>query len=275
VDTNATGIRTVQEIQFVSDLVVPVTNTKNHLLGKEQKTAMDNLPSGSISRVAHLILSNPPQELDTHHEQLKIGHVHMAGQCGRQIWFRCNIPRGEQPNPVPVMVMGKAIHDWFDTALESLGESRIKVKQTCDFRPRYNVIGRSDFLSPNSVGELKTSKKWAFKYLDAPQENHVLQSSIYAYFWQRRYIEIIYLARDTGEFKTFFWPALRGIETEIDRISTISLLHNPPDKLTWDGQKLDPWTGIDENGHAKTPWQCKYCPFKKECLEIDNEGWLK
>lgn len=236
----------------------------------------DNLLSGSICRIASNILSNPPYDRDPHHGKLEIGHAHMAGKCARQIWFRTHIQKHEQPNPAPVMVMGKAIHDWFDTAIESLGEqSRILVKQKVDFRPKFNVIGRADFVSPNSVGELKTSKSWAFKFLDAPQEDHVLQSSIYANYYQRRYIEIVYLARDTGQFKTFFWPALRGIEVEIQRISDISTLHNPPDKLTWKGEKLNPWTDVDSNGKAKTPWQCKYCPFKKECLEIDNSGWLK
>jgi hypothetical protein len=268
---NAFGIPTDYETQFVSTDNALVSNTKNpHPESIKERIAMDNLPSGSISRVAHLILNNPPQDTDPHHAQTKIGHVHMAGKCGRQMWFQCNIPKNQQPAPTPVMVMGKAIHDWFDEAIESISDTRIQVKQRCDFRPRFNVIGRADFLSSNSVGELKTAKKWGFKYLDAPQEGHVLQSSIYARFWQKRYIEIIYLARDTGEFKTFFWPALQNIDTEIERISAISTMHNVPDKLTWDGKKLDPWTGIDENGHAKTPWQCKYCPFRKECLEVDN-----
>lgn len=239
-------------------------------------TESSNLQSGSISKIASLILSNPPHDPDKHHSQMELGHAHLAGKCSRQIWFRTHIRKTEQPNPAPVMVMGKAIHDWFDSAIEMLGEqTQILVKQLVDFRPRWNLIGRADFVAPISVGELKTSKSYAFKYLDAPQEGHVLQSSIYAYYFQRRYIEIIYLARDTGQFKTFFWPALRGIETEIERISTISTLHNPPEKVTWNGDKLEPWTAVDENGHAKTPWQCKYCPFKMECLEHDNSLGLR
>jgi CRISPR/Cas system-associated exonuclease Cas4 (RecB family) len=236
----------------------------------------NNLQSGSICKIASLILSNPPYDRDAHHAQREIGHAHLAGKCSRQIWFKTHIMKEDQPSPAPVMVMGKAIHDWFDSAIEQLGEkTQIMVKQFVDFRPRYNVIGRADFVSPNSVGELKTSKAYAFKYLDAPQDDHLLQSSIYAHYFQRRYIEIIYLARDTGQFKTFFWPALRGIEAEIERISYISTAHNPPEKVTWDGKPLEPWTAIDENGHAKTPWQCKYCPFRMECLDLDNTLGLK
>ena len=169
------------------------------------------------------------------------------------------------------MVMGKAIHDWLSGIILSNPNGRISTENVADFRPKYNVIGRVDFLSDNSVGELKTTKQWAFKYLDSPQENHVLQASIYAEFFQRRYIEIVYLARDTGNFKTFFWPKLSGIDTEILRISEISLLHNPPGKIDWKGEKLEPWT----MGSDKLPWQCKYCPFKQQCYDLDAKGMFE
>jgi CRISPR/Cas system-associated exonuclease Cas4 (RecB family) len=230
-----------------------------------------NYPSGSISRVVHHILTNVPYDNDPHHSESKLGHVHMAGKCSREIWFRCNVPKENQPTK-PVMAMGKAIHDWLETVVIANGNKQLQSGLFADFRPRYNVVGRPDLLSSNSVGELKTSKQWAFKYLDAPMENHTLQSSIYAFYYDRPYIEIIYLARDTGQFKTFFWPRLTGIETEIERISELSVQETPPEKLTWDGKLLNPWKlKADE----KSPWQCKYCPFQKECYELDSKNMFE
>lgn len=229
-----------------------------------------NLPSGSITQIISTILNNPPIPDEIHHAQTKLGHASMAGKCARQIWFACNIPRKKQPNPSPIMIIGKLIHDWFDNAITEIGDNKILVKQECDLRPNFNVIGMADFLSSNSVGELKTTKQFAFKYLFSPHVSHILQASIYAYYWRKRYIEIMYLARDTGHFKSFFWPAIGRtyIENEIERISEISQMENAPEKLTWDNLKLNPWS------EAITPWQCKYCPFRKECLEIDNEQFF-
>lgn len=231
-------------------------------------TEMTNYPSGSISAIISGILTNVPNDTNPHHFQLKLGHASMAGKCGRNIWFQCNTAQDNRPNPVPVMVMGSAIHERISSYVVANPNLRISTNNPVDFRPRYNIIGEVDFLSSNSVGELKTTKQNAFKYLQTPQENHILQSSIYAYFYQRRYIEIVYLARDTGNFKAFFWPALNNIDTEIERISTISTLHNPPEKKTWKGEKLEPWTS------QKTPWECKYCNYKEQCLAVDNMGVL-
>lgn len=231
-------------------------------------TEVDNLPSGSISATISRILSNVPADTDRHHSSTKLGHAHQSGKCGRQIWFFCNTAQ-ENKHPKPVMVMGKAIHDWLSGVILSNRNYGISTDNFADFRPRYNVVGKVDFLSTNSVGELKTTKEWSLrKYLDAPQTAHVLQASVYARFFGKRYIEIIYLARDTGNFKTFFWPALNNIDSEIERLSRISLMHNPPPKLTWDGIPLEPFKG------EKTPWECKYCPFRAECLAVDNMGVL-
>lgn len=234
-------------------------------------TDQSSYPSGSISRIVHHILTNIPYDNDPHHAQQNIGHVHMAGKCSREIWFRCNVAKESQETK-PVMAMGKAIHDWLESVVISNGNGKLQAGLFADFRPIYNVIGRPDLLSNNSVGELKTSKQWAFKYLDVPMENHTLQASIYAYYWNKPYIEIIYLARDTGQFKTFFWPRLVGIEIEIQRISECSQMAEPPEKLTWKGEILNPWKlGANE----KSPWQCKYCPFQKECYEIDSNNMFE
>lgn len=228
-------------------------------------TDQDNSPSGSICQTIAKILNNVPVDDDKHHNISKLGHASQAGKCSRQIWFICNTPYQDK-HPAPVMVMGKAIHELISGYVSGNSNYGISTENVCDFRPRYNIIGKVDFLSTNSVGELKTTKQWALdKWLEAPQIPHVLQASIYAKYWQKRYIELIYLARDTGNFKTFFWPALNNIDSEIERISNISTLHNPPPKLTWDGKPLLPFTS------EKTPWECKYCPFRKECLEIDNK----
>jgi hypothetical protein len=254
-------------IHNVYTLAVNVSNSTEKPIKGKLMTEVDSYPSGSISKIISDLLSNVPTDTNPHHLQRKLGHAHQAGKCGRQIWFLCNVSREDQ-HPKPVMVMGKAIHDWLSSVVMSRNDLGISTDNFVDFRPRYNLIGRVDFLSPNSVGELKTTKQYAFKYLDAPREDHVLQSSIYARFFNRRYIEIIYLARDTGNFKCFFWPALNNIETEIERISAISQVHNPPQKQTWDGRPLEPFKS------EKTPWQCKYCMFKEECLNVDNMGVL-
>lgn len=249
-------------------MVVNVSNSSEEPIKGKLMTEIDSSPSGSISAIISGILNNVPYDNDRHHNIPKLGHAHQAGKCGRQIWFFCNTPK-ENQHPKPVMVMGKAIHDWLSSVVMSNNNYGISTENYCDFRPKYNVVGKVDYLSTNSVGELKTTKQWALdKWLEAPQIPHVLQSSIYAKFWQKRYIEIVYLARDTGNFRTFFWPALNNIDSEIERISNISTMHNPPPKLTWDGKPLLPFTA------EKTPWECKYCPFRKECLEIDNMGVL-
>jgi hypothetical protein len=247
---------------------VDVSNSTEKPIKGKLMTEVGNYPSGSISKIISDLLTNVPADTNPHHLQRKLGHAHQAGKCSRQIWFMCNTDRTEQ-HPKPVMVMGKAIHDMLSVMVDSRNDLGITTDNLADFRPRYNIIGRVDFLSPNSVGELKTTKQWALdKWLEAPQIPHVLQSSIYAKYWNKRYIEIIYLARDTGNFRTFFWPALNNIDSEIDRISNISTMHNPPAKITWDGKPLFPFTS------EKTPWECKYCPFRKECLDVDNMGVL-
>jgi CRISPR/Cas system-associated exonuclease Cas4 (RecB family) len=259
------GIKNRIEILGVSTMVVNVSPSSEKPIKGKSMTEIDSSPSGSISAIISGILNNVPPDTDRHHGSTKLGHAHFAGKCSRQIWFFCNTAQ-ENRHTAPVMVMGKAIHDWLSGIILSNTSYGISTENLVDFRPKYNLIGKVDFLSTNSVGELKTSKQWAFKYLEAPQTAHVLQSSIYAKYFDKRYIEIIYLARDTGNFKTFFWPALNNIDSEIERISEISQMHNPPPKLTWDGKPLLPFTA------EKTPWECKYCPFKKECLDIDNIG---
>jgi CRISPR/Cas system-associated exonuclease Cas4 (RecB family) len=266
-DTKGFTINDRTEIQNVYTLIANVFNSFRKPTRGKLMTEVDSYPSGSISKIISGILNNVPADTDRHHIQRKLGHAHQAGKCSRQIWFMCNTAKEDQ-HPIPVMVMGKAIHDWLSNVVLHNNDYGITTDDVADFRPRYNLIGKVDFLSPNSVGELKTTKQYAFKYLDAPREDHVLQSSIYAKFFGKRYIEIIYLARDTGNFKCFFWPALNNIDTEIERISEISQMHNPPRKITWDGQPLLPFTS------EKTPWQCKYCAFRKECLETDNMGVL-
>lgn len=229
---------------------------------------------GSISKIINQLLENVPldekEPSNVHHSELEIGHPSMAGKCGRQIWFASHT-HIEDRHRNSVMLFGKLIHDWLEIQVATDPTSPIMAGVPVDFRPRYNMKGRVDFVSEKTVGELKTTKEWNIKrYLDAPREEHALQASIYAYGLDKPYIEIIYIARDTSLTRTFFWPTLKGIENEINRISEITKMHVPPDKLNWKGEKITP--GRPWKPKKEDPWECRYCPFKKECLQYDIES---
>ena len=224
---------------------------------------------GSISRIIQELIANVPYEKNPHHETLGIGHASMAGKCARQIWLSSHIS-AEKRKQEPVMLFGQLIHNWFEDKVGSLSEETLKSTVPVDFRPKYNVIGLADFVSEKTVGELKTTKKFALKWLDAPREQHILQASIYAYGLNKPYIEIIYICRDTAEVRPFFWPRLNNIVNEISRISDITTMHVPPEKYTWKGDKLEPARPWNGKLRKNEPWECRYCSFWKECFEIDR-----
>jgi len=227
--------------------------------------------SNSISQVLTKFLTNIPPEDNPHHREGGIGHASMAGKCARQIWFLSHLPSEKKPQ-TPVMVFGKLIHGWLATYVnEKSEELGITSEVPLDFRPQWNLIGQADFLSEKTVGEVKTTKDYNIRrWWEIPKEQHILQASIYAYGFSKPYIELIYISRDTALIKTFSLPRRPGIESEIDRISSISQTSIPPAKITWKSEKLEPNRPWAPKTTKDEPWECRYCLFWKECLEIDK-----
>ncbi len=166
----------------------------------------------------------------------------------------------EQSNESNAALMGTFIHEGFVKWYSSYKKERIIYREK-ELESEYFTGHIDGFLQKQkAVFELKTISPWKYYKIKEPLTSHLVQTHIYMHLMDVKKARIVYLNRDTGEFKEFEvnYNPLIYKAVELKAKETI--------KAYGEGKKpedieLDEYESCDE-----------YCKFKTPVFEKLPEG---
>lgn len=198
-----------------------------------------------------------------HREGVKIHPSAIAVQCIRAAYYelsevsvsnKANISAGTQR----IFDVGTWWHTYIQDLLAVAGvlvgrEVSVKSK-------RYRISGRADGIVEEDgikyLLEIKTMNSWSFGGLTAPNENHIIQASIYADILGLDYIMFIYINKDTSALKEFKISKNNSqLVTVYQKIDVI---------LHYVNNGICPARECDKRADGKG------CPYQKYCFDIDK-----
>ena len=228
----------------------------------------ENQPRFGAPKVIMEALEHPPIPYDPHHDD-NLAHVHMAGQCARKIWYEMNTTGGLGSMP---MVVGIAIHEILQDSISGLDLENVETEVVVDFRttpPTFPIKGKADLVTPTKVIDLKTTSATGLIYRKkdrTAEQNHILQTAIYAVRLNRPLFGIFYLERD--RFKGFAYYEYETREfvdlvaAELVRLRDVYEANSVPEPIN--GQGIRVLNNEEEN------WQCRYCDFSIRCNAVEQ-----
>lgn len=213
----------------------------------------------NLVRDITFLLENPHKPVD--HDYLppaaprdeSVVHISSAERCGRQIVYRLQNPGFDSKTTLPASI-GTFIHRYIQNQLKELHGDDVEIEQSVDYRPKYPVIGSADIVTADTVYDIKTVGTPSWRYI--PNSAHILQTLLYAWGLDKPYAIILYVNRGNLQtvahrYKTH--TRIMDIVAELERFThlfRIAELSKPlPDRL------------------PRGAWQCRYCPFAKQCWE--------
>jgi len=183
----------------------------------------------------------------------------MAHKC-RKCLLDYLINGQEEVNESNAALMGTFIHEGFVKWYSNYKKERIIYRE----KEVENEIftGHIDgFLQKEkAIFELKTISPWKWGKITEPLESHIIQTHIYMELMGVKKTRIVYLNRDTGEFKEF--------EIPFNRLVYIGVMQKAKDviELFKQGKKPED-VKLDEFEYCDS-----YCKFKTKTFEKLPEG---
>jgi len=188
-------------------------------------------------------------------------------------------PRTERSKRV--LYIGTRWHEIVQAAIrEHSGADEVHTEVPIDF-PFLNIVGHADVLqrfgSRWELTEVKSISSRAFKYLNAPKPDHVLQAMTYAYVLReigaptvlldRRLgnaldsVRFVYCSKDDLQIAEFMLPWNDAYKNQIE--AKIAAL----DTYALDPLSLPPRLPLEK---GKKNWLCAdYCEFRDRCWNVD------
>jgi len=191
-----------------------------------------------------------------------------VGQCMRKSWFSFKMPKQIEPGVTRIFEAGNLLHGFVVDVLKSdktpevtLIESESPLKMKVD---DFEISGRIDDIirlernGEKLLVEVKSTKSMDF--LREPSDQYVMQLQFYMHATGIHDGVILYVEKNTLKSKSFaveYDPQLA--ETIINRFKTLHL-----------SLKNGPIPHAEAKEIRKNSWMCPYCPYKKECDEIET-----
>jgi len=191
-----------------------------------------------------------------------------VGQCMRKSWFSFKMPKQIEPGVTRIFEAGNLLHGFVVDVLKSdktpevtLIESESPLKMKID---DFEISGRIDDIirlernGEKILVEVKSTKSMDF--LREPSDQYMMQLQFYMHATGIHKGIILYVEKNTLKSKSFateYDPRLA--ETIIDRFRTLHL-----------SLKNNSIPHAEARQIRKNSWMCNYCPYKKECDEIES-----
>ena len=188
-----------------------------------------------------------------------------AGLCLRKVWYTFRNPKPVDKELLKVFEAGNRLHEFVAEVFQSnkvpevdLVEKEVPFEIVVD---DFVIAGRIDDLIRVKIGqtqalvEVKSTKD--LRYVEEPQENHVMQLQLYMHARQLKDGILLYLEKNTLRSKTFHILFNQEIYHKI--IERFRALH----KSLIKGELPPPESRMQEDKQ----WMCRSCPYQEECFK--------
>lgn len=194
-----------------------------------------------------------------------------AGICMRRIYYSYILPKKEDKHMLRIFALGNNIHSFIAEALKNSNKfssveeeksTRINYK---DDDTSFSIYGRIDDEVTTTDGKkiiIEVKSVSDILKVNEPDEKHLMQLNFYLKSENADYGLLVYIDKKNMEIKQFrveFDSTL--YEKTVQRIKDLDFhLKNgklPPAEYYFNDQKV---------------WECKYCPYRNECLEAIAKG---
>jgi len=191
-----------------------------------------------------------------------------VGQCIRKSWFSFKMPKQIEPGVSRIFEAGNLLHGFVVDVLKSdktpevtLIESESPLKMKIDdfeISGRIDDIIRLEYNGEKVLVEVKSTKSMDF--LREPSDQYMMQLQFYMHATGIHKGVILYVEKNTLKSRSFAVNYNKEIaDTIIKRFKALHL------SLTSNSIPHAEAKQIRKNN-----WMCNYCPYKKECDEIES-----
>ena len=191
-------------------------------------------------------------------KEIKI-RASMAHKC-RKCLLDYLINGQEEVNESNAALMGTFIHEGFVKWYSNYKKERIIYREKEVENELFTGHIDGYLQKEKAIFELKTISPWKWGKITEPLEAHIIQTHIYMELMRVKKARIVYLNRDTGEFKEF--------EIPFNRLVYIGVMQKAKDviELFKQGKKPED-IELDEFEYCDS-----YCKFKTKTFEKLPEG---
>jgi len=191
-----------------------------------------------------------------------------VGQCIRKSWFSFKMPKPVEPGVTKIFEAGNLLHGFVVDVLKSdktpevtLIESESPLKMKID---DFEISGRIDDIiqlehnGEKILVEVKSTK--SVDFLREPSEQYMMQLQFYMHATGIHKGVILYMEKNTLKSKSFAVDYDKDLaDTIIKRFKALHLSLTSNSIPHAEARQI-----------RKNSWMCNYCPYKKECDEIES-----
>ena len=156
------------------------------------------------------------EEIQSNRDETKF-HPSEATNCSLAVWFLKRHARGltllkpapQHANLLMIFRIGHLVHHWVQGHYVRTGICEPNGIEYQILDEKRGITGSIDLLTKEKVIDLKTCS-WKVFSGKIPKHEHIVQTSIYAHYTGRDWIEVHYIAKDSGKL----WNWVEGVDTE-------------------------------------------------------------
>ncbi len=211
--------------------------------------------------------------LDTESRAKVIGSYYPseAGMCMRRVYYSYMIPKSEDRHSLRIFALGNNIHSFLADALKTAGDFSVVNEEVpvrinySDEETTFSIYGRMDDFIVTQEGKkiiIEAKSVSDINRVESPDEKHLMQINLYLKAEAADYGMLVYIDKknmDIRQFRVDFNEELYN--KTVQRIKDLDLHLKtgklPPAEYYFNDQKV---------------WECKYCPYRNECMEAIAKG---
>ncbi len=193
------------------------------------------------------------------------------GMCIRRSYYSYNIPKPAEPAALRIFALGNNVHEFLTKALKASKEferveeeKQIKIEYV-DNEASFSVYGRIDDFVVTKSGKvviLEAKSTGDINKVATPDPKHVMQLTLYLAAQKADYGMLVYADKKNLDIKQF--------RVDYDETVYKKILNRFKDlDYHLKNKRLPPAEYYIDD---KTVWQCKYCPYYKECMQAIADG---